>query len=516
MRTQALVLGLCLLLSSFAAGQNIHLTVYETNDVHGWIMARPASWNKEDPQRMAGGFAALANVLKQDPGPKLVLDAGDWFQGTPEGSVSRGKTLVPLLNAIGYDAVEIGNHEFDNGERELRGLIAQLKMPVLAANVYDSKTHQRVPWAKPWIIKDVAGVKVGIFGLLTVKMHQLAFADNIKGLYFRREADEAKDAVKALKEAGATIIIAVTHVGFEDPKYGKFEGDQTIASEVPGIDLIVGGHTHTRVTDPPHDPKNGTLITQAGTGLTQVGKAVLEIDSNTKKVVSSRGELETLWIDKTGEDADVLALVRADEAEVTKAFDVVIGTASQALMRDPAGEGALGDWMTDCARGFGHADIALLNGGGIRADLPAGPVTLRSIYNIMPFDNYAVHLVLTGKQVQQTLDYGAAMNKEMVQTSGVSFSYARHSPEGQRVSKILIDGKPLKPDAKYTLETIDFLIKGGDGYTALAQARRQELTKTLLRDVLRGCVEKTRLVEAPTAGRMISLEDANGTQERSR
>jgi 2',3'-cyclic-nucleotide 2'-phosphodiesterase (5'-nucleotidase family) len=499
-----------------AAAENIRLTVYETNDIHGWIMARPASWNKEDPKRMAGGFAALANVLKQEQGPKLVLDAGDWFQGTPEGSVSRGKTLVPLLNAVGYDAVEIGNHEFDNGEKELKGLISQLKMPVLAANLYDAKTHQRVAWAKPWIIKDVAGVKVGIFGLLTTKMHQLAFADNIKGLYFRREADEAKDAVKALKEAGATVIIAVTHVGFEAPQYGKFEGDQTIASEVPGIDLIVGGHTHTRVTDPPHDPKNGTLITQAGTGLTQVGKAVLEIDPATKKVVSSKGELETLWIDKTGEDADVLALVHGDQAEVSKAFDVVIGTAAEALMRDPAGEGAMGDWMTDCERHFGRADISLLNGGGIRADLPAGPVTLRSIYNIMPFDNYAVQLVLTGKQVQQTLDYGAAMNKEMVQTSGVSFSYARHKPDGQRVSKILVGGKPLNPDAKYTLETIDFLIKGGDGYTALAQARRQEPSQTLLRDVLRGCVEKEGLVKAPPSGRMISLEDSNGTQERSR
>lgn len=505
---------LILALARPAASANLKLTVFHTNDIHGWIMARPAAWNKEDPKRLAGGFPALISAVQKEEGPKLLLDGGDWFQGTPEGSVSRGKALIPFMNLAGYDAVAIGNHEFDIGAGELQGLIKALKVPVLAANVYDAKTHKRASWLTPWIVKDVAGIKVGLFGLLTTNMNHLAFAENIAGLEFRREADEAKDAVKALKKAGATVIIAVTHVGFEAPQYGKFEGDHTIAREVPGIDLIVGGHTHTRVTDPPH--VNGTLIVQAGTGLTNLGKVVLEIDPKTKKVVSSSGGLETLWIDRTGEDADAKKLVDAQAAEVSKAFDVVVGTAAESLMRDANAEAALGDWMADCAREFGGADASLINGGGIRADVQAGPVTLRTLYSVMPFDNFAVKLSLTGRQLEETLDYGAAMNKEMVQVSGLSFSYARHNESGKRVSGVKVGGKPLDPDKVYTLETVDFLTHGGDGYVALEKARQDEPPKALLRDVLRGCVEKQGPVKTPPAGRMLSLEDSGGTQERPR
>ncbi|MBI3553967.1 MAG: bifunctional metallophosphatase/5'-nucleotidase [Elusimicrobia bacterium] len=506
----ALLLASC---PALASAENIKLTVFHTSDVHGWIMARPAFWYKEDPKRMVGGFAALSSVVKAERGPKLLLDSGDWFQGTPEGYVSRGGVAVDLLNALDYDAVVVGNHDFDFGQERLRELIGGLKVPALAANIRDAKTHSRAPWVKPWIVKEVAGVRVGVFGLTYANMRAMTFPENIEGLEFRCAVDEAKDAVAELKKEGATVIIAATHLGFESPEFGKFEGDQTLARKVPGIDLIAGGHTHKLVFDPPHE--NGTLITQPGNTLSNVGKVVLEIDPKTKKVVSSKGELVTLWIDQAGEDPEVLKLVKRAGDEVSKAFDVVIGTAAETVKRERGAEGAMGDWFTDCVRDYAGTDIALSNGSGIRADIPAGPITLRTIYNVMPFDNRLVKLTMTGKQVEEAFDHGAGLGGEMVQESGAAFSYSRGKPSGERVSHVLVGGKPLAPSATYTLETSDFLVSGGDGFASFKQAK-QEPTKVLLRDVIRRCVEKSPLVKAPAMGRMISLEDTGGTEKRAR
>lgn len=269
--------ALLLLASAASAAEPVKIRVYHTNDVHGWIMARP---DKFQTNRLVGGAAALASLISKDEGPKLVLDAGDWWQGTPEGSLTKGEAVADVFNAIGYDAVVIGNHEYDDGADSLRALIGKIKVPVLSANTYGAD-GKLVPWVRPSILKEVAGVKVGIFGLTTTNMRRLAFPKNIAGLDFRREVDVAREQVKALKRQGATVIIAVTHIGLE-VEGSKHEGDQTLAREVPGIDLIVGGHSHTFLTRPVQG-ENGTLIVQAGQYLQKAGRATLEIDPATKR-----------------------------------------------------------------------------------------------------------------------------------------------------------------------------------------------------------------------------------------
>ncbi|UPT74429.1 MAG: metallophosphoesterase [Elusimicrobiota bacterium] len=234
-----------LLVPAARAAEPIKLRVYHTNDVHGWIMPRP---DKFQTNRLVGGAAALAALIAKDTGPKLVLDAGDWWQGTPEGSLTKGEAVADVFNAIGYDAVVIGNHEYDDGADSLKTLIGKIKVPVLSANTYGAD-GKLVPWVRASIVKEIAGVKVGIFGLTTTNMRRLAFPKNIAGLDFRREVDVAREQVKALKRQGATVIIAVTHIGLEN-EHSKHEGDQTLAREVPGIDLIVGGHSHTFLSRP--------------------------------------------------------------------------------------------------------------------------------------------------------------------------------------------------------------------------------------------------------------------------
>ncbi|MDD5302250.1 MAG: bifunctional UDP-sugar hydrolase/5'-nucleotidase [Elusimicrobia bacterium] len=496
MKLSRFVLIAALALGTRASGaEPIKIRVYHTNDVHGWIMSRP---DKFQTNRLIGGAAALASLIGREAGPKLVLDAGDWWQGTPEGNLTKGEAVADVFNAIGYDAIVVGNHEYDAGADVLRALIGKMKMPVLSANTYGAD-NKLVPWVQPWIVKEVAGVKIGIFGLTTSNMHRLAFPKNILGLDFRREVDAARDAVKALKKQGATVIIAVTHMGVEGENQ-KFEGDQTLAREVPGIDLIVGGHSHTFLNRPIRG-ENGTLIVQAGSYLVKAGRAVLEIDPQTKKVVASSDELLDLWPDRVGEDPAVKAIVARHSEAVGKIFETVIATAPALMGREPDRENALGDWMADCYRESLGVDVALQNGGGIRAEIPAGPVTLRSIFGVMPFDNLMVKLVLKGSDLRKALDHGVGMAK-VAQFSGASVEYYRPKPAGERLASVAVGGAPLDDAKTYSLATLDFLLDGGDGYSVFDRFVSSEPTGALARDLLNECARKQGAMSAPAAGRL--------------
>lgn len=497
---QLLVASLLLLFPASTSAETLKLTVFHTNDIHGWIMARPS---KEDPKRQIGGAAALAALYRRHPGPKLLLDAGDWFQGTPEGNETRGAAVIDVFNALPYDAVVVGNHDYDFAEPRLEQLVRLSQVPVLGANIYDEKTGKRPAYLKPWIVKDVAGVKVGLFGLLTTNMHQLAFSDNYKGFTFRREIDEAKDAVAALRKQGATVIIAVTHVGFDSPEMGSFEGDQFLARSVAGIDLIVGGHTHTFLRPAVREATHGTLIVQAGFYLTAAGRVTLEIDPKTKKVVFSTGTLVNLWIDETGEDAELAALVKKHSDEVGRRYAVVIATAAAALTRNREAESTMGDWMTDCLREWAKADLAVHNGGGIRSDFAAGPITLRDVFNLMPFDNRMVVLEMDGALVAEVLDQGVGPGKGMGQVSGASFRYDRSRDAGKRLADIKIGGVALDAKRTYTVVASDFIVRRGDGYNAFESAPKKKFTGTLMRDVLIECARRQAVLRVPPGGRLV-------------
>jgi len=495
MNISRFVLIAALAVGTRAAAEPIKIRVYHTNDVHGWIAPRP---DKFQTNRLIGGGAVLAALIAKETGPRLVLDAGDWWQGTPEGNLTKGAAVADVFNAIGYDAIVIGNHEYDTGAEDLRALIAKMKMPVLSANTYggDGKI---VPWVQPWIVKEVAGVKIGIFGLTTSNMPRLAFPKNIRGLDFRREVGVARDAVKALKKKGATVIIAVTHMGLEGENQ-KFEGDQTLAREVPGIDLIVGGHSHTFLSRPIRG-ENGTLIVQAGFSLVKVGRAVLEIDPRTRQVVASSGELLDLWPDRIGEDPAVKAIVAGHAEAVGRIFETVIATAPAVMGRDSDLESALGDWMADCYRQTLGTDVALQNGGGIRAEIPAGPVTLRSIFSVMPFDNAMVKLTMKGSDLRAVLDHGVGMGT-IAQISGANIEYYRPKPAGERLAAVAVGGAPLDDAKTYSIATLDFLTSGGDGYSVFDRFVSSEATGALARDLLNECALKQGAVLAPEIGRL--------------
>lgn len=489
----ALIAGLAF--GSRASAQSaIRIRIYHTNDVHGWIMPRPDGFQTD---RLIGGAAALASLIGKETGPKLVLDAGDWWQGTPEGSLTKGAAVADVFNAIGYDAIVVGNHDYDAGAEELRSLIAKMKMPVLSANTFGEDGHL-VPWVRPWIVKEVGGVKVGVFGLTTANMARLSFPKNVSGLVFRREVDVAREAVGALRKAGATVIIAVTHVGLEQAGKRKFEGDQTLAREVPGIDLVIGGHSHAFLSRPVRT--GGVLIVQAGHSLSKAGRVELEIDPKTKRVTASSAELIDLWPDRVGEDPAVKTIVAGHMEAVGKVFETIIATAPALMGREADRESALGDWVADCYRETLGTDAALQNGGGIRAEIPAGPVSLRSIFNVMPFDNALVKLNMKGSDLRAVFDHGVGMER-IAQFSGANIEYDRAKPGGKRLIAVAVGGAPLDDAKTYSIATLDFLTNGGDGYSVFDRFISSEPTGALARDLLNACARKQGVISAPTAGR---------------
>lgn len=493
-----LLFALPLLLSialpfSFAA-QPVEIVVYHTNDIHGWIMKRDAKFFKQNPQRPIGGMAVLKNLLAQEKKPFLLLDAGDWFQGTAEGSLTFGDAVIEAMNLLPYTALVVGNHEFDQGAENLKRLISLSRAPVLAANVYEKKNSKRAKFVRSHLLVEAGGARIGIFGLTTSAMPRLSFAKNIEGLEFRPEAEEARALVKKLKAQGASVVIAVTHMGVEE--------DKILASRVPGLDLIVGGHSHTALIPAYEDPKTKTKVVQAGSNLTRVGRAVLGLDPESKKLQTFHSELLDLWADRYGEDEEVLELVGRHSKKVDEELSVVVGESEGEFSRNYSAESTLGNWMTDCLKDWAKTEISFQNSGGIRSDLDKGPVTLKEIFQIMPFDNFAVTLKLTGNQVLQVLEHAVGGDQGIIQVSGMRFSYDRQAPAGRRIWKVLVQERPLQGERLYSAAAPDFLVEGGDGYSALGRGREIRKSDVLIRDVLSWCVKKSSSVAPPPLGRI--------------
>lgn len=408
--------------------------------------------------------------------------------------------MAEFFNAVPYDAVAPGNHEFDLGTGVFRGLVAEIKVPVLAANVYDSGNGKRVSFLSPSIIKNVAGVKVGIFGLLTSRMPALAVRGNIAGLEFRREVDEARKVVRSLRRRGATVIIAVTHIGFENPDRFPFEGDQTLAAMVPGIDLIVGGHSHTELARPLKDATHGTLIAHAGAKLRRVGRVVLDIDPVSGRVVGSRGGLVDLEGVNTAPDPRVQEIVRRYQRAVAEEADVVLASAERRLEGYGDPESPVGNWLTDCVRSRTGADIALQNSGGIRASLPAGTVTFRALFNIMPFENRVVLLRMRGRVVRAVFE--ASGGAGALQVSGMRVGYRRgRRRRGRRIADIEVGGAPLREDRLYTVAVSDYMVER-ESSVPFESAESREAGGGLIRDMMVGCAREQGRVMPPVPGRI--------------
>lgn len=459
-----LITACCVVASTFpgvaAASRTVPFTLLHMNDLHGHILPYLDKTVREDTK--VSGAAFFASVIEREraanPEGTLLLSAGDMFQGTPISNVFQGEPVIEIMNALRFDAMTLGNHEFDWGRDALDKLRTRAVFPFLAANIVGPGGGV-LEGTKPYAMLKRRGIDIAVIGVTTPETRYATKPAHVADLTFLDPVAVLPEMIGKVRGEGAGLVIVLSHLGLE--------ADQELARKVAGIDVIVGGHSHTAVTEPVRI--DNTLIVQAGYYGIYVGVLGLEVDPETRKLTgySTRDVLRPVLAGvEASSDPAVAALVERYAEKVKSEFARVVGSSEVDLLRQPMAESNVGNLIADAMREAGGADIGLQNGGGIRADLPAGDITLEQLYTLLPFDNVVVTMTLKGEHIREILETSGEQQTKILQISGLSVEYDLNRPAGSRVVQATVKGDPLRPDALYRVATNDFLVAGGDRFTA--------------------------------------------------
>lgn len=478
--------------------KGLELLLLHTNDTHSHIAGidrKGAFAVSEDGS--TGGHARIAWAVRKAKKEKdnvLALDAGDQFQGTLFYTVNKWPMLVELDKFIPFDAMTMGNHEYDEGCGEAAEFTRKVPFPVLAANL---KPQGKCPMlqskTQPYLIKTIRGVKVGVIGLANDEVKEVSQA--CPDTQFEKASETLARLVKELEAQGVHHIVALTHLGLP--------ADRKLARTVDGVDVIVGGHTHSYLgpgsKEGPypvveHSPSGQPVLVVTAKRATQyLGELNIVFDKQGVPL-AWEGAAKELTPDNPV-DPEVSALVKKYEASLQEYTARKIGSHSLDL---PDGMEAcrqgecLGgmvetDAMLEYGRQYG-ATIAMANGGGVRGPLPKGDITLSHLMTMLPFDGKFRVRELTGSQILAGLEHGVAgengRGPSLLQVAGLRYTVDASKPAGSRIQKaVLYDGHKearIDPKAKYKVVLPSYLVKGGDGFTML---KGKAVTKKKGRDI---------------------------------
>lgn len=492
-----LVVGLlaagCAGVGGYRPDTSYAITVLHTNDHHGRF------WKNGDGEYGLAARKTLVDAIRAEVaargGHTLLLDGGDVNTGVPESDLQDAEPDFKGMNLLGYDAMALGNHEFDKPLAVLDKQRRWAAFPFLSANIYDKASGQRL--FRPYTTFMLGGVRVAVLGLTTDDTWKLANPDNLEGIEFRKPADEARALMPELKSK-ADVVIAATHMGhYADGRHGSNSpGDVEMARAVKGFDLIVGGHSQNpvcmkaeNVADSAHVPgaecrpdrQNGAWIVQAHEWGKYVGRADFEFRNGEFRLVNYQLIPVNLKKSVTGadgkpqkqphtheiaEDAQMLALLTPYQEVGQAALAVKVGASDGPLNGDraivrqrPTELGVLaGLAMMDKTK----ADFAVLNSGGIRDSLPAGNISYKDVLKVFPFGSTLASVAVSGAEALAYLNAAAAMKPgagAFAQFAGVQLLI-----EGGVVKEARIGGNRLEPAATYRMAINSFMAAGGDGY----------------------------------------------------
>ncbi|MBI5711092.1 MAG: 5'-nucleotidase C-terminal domain-containing protein [Candidatus Eisenbacteria bacterium] len=470
------------------------LRVLETTDFHGAILPNARERRSNRP---IGGSAVLAahvaRLRAENPEGTLLVDGGDCWQGTMISNIQFGRPVVEQMNAMGYVAQAIGNHDFDWTVDTLRARIREMRFAALGANLVERKTDRMPRWARADTVVARRGVRVGVLGLCYRETPTVTLPANVAALRFADDSATAARAVPRLRRQGrAQVVVEVGHIPAESDSLRRAVGGDLprLARGVKGVDAWFGGHSHNQVLD----EIGGAPVVIAGALGQVVGVCDLVVDPVRARVVEHDAWLVTTYGDEIAPDSAMAGRVARWNAAVAPLAATPVGRNARPLTRNRGGESTLGDLVTDAMRAAVHADVALQNSGGLRADLPAGPVTRGAVYEVMPFDNTIVTMKLTGAELRRSFEEGLRFGR-VTQQSGLRFSYDTGRPELQRLVQITrADGAPLEDAKLYVVAVNNFMAGGGDNYDTLARGRDRVETALTVRDALE------RFIAAKSAG----------------
>lgn len=527
-RSFPLVLFLLVLgCSSVGPNQPVHVVVVGTTDVHGWFNGHVEVPAPGQEGVLWGGLPTLASYVNrlraQHPGRVIVVDSGDMWQGTLESNLSEGEAVVQGYNQLGYSAAAVGNHEFDfgpvgpdvivrkPGDDALGALKRNASMayfPLLSANVTDRATGRIPSWARPYTIVRAGGTKIGIIGLSTPDTPNVTMGANVVSLNFTDPVKATVDTAAQLRKQGVDAVIVIAHIGgrctnMEEPhaleSCDRQQEAMQILNALPQgtIDAWFGGHTHANM----RQFVNGVAAMQGLAYSREFSAIDLWIDPARKRVIPEKTFIRPhtmicAYVYEGTEQCDPLRapkgarLVPRVFEGTTMVPDVVVAAKVDPYLRRVAakrveklgirttdrvtreyfGESPLGNLLADALREFTGADVAFMNSGGIRSDLPAGELLYNHIFEVSPFDNYPAIVQLTGKQLEEMLHATTTGARGIMQVSGLRYTFDaakdadKPVPERRRLVSVTLDnGKPLEPEKLYRVVMPDFVAAGGDG-----------------------------------------------------
>ncbi len=439
----------------------VALTLFHVNDTHAHL--KPYQPKRDGPR--VGGFAELAALLAAERRKKpnsLFLHAGNAFQGTLFYNFFKGEADFKCLNAMGLSALCLGNHEFDDYQEVLMHPLGLAKFDILSANLNFSAVTALNTLVKPWVIKEVAGVKVALVGLTVDDLFTLTNPKYLTGVIVNDPIDIAAREIEIVRPQ-ADLVVLLTHLGL---KY-----DLEIAATVEGVDVVLGGHSHAALPRPvvlTSTAGRPVVVNQAGEFTQHLGYVDLAVDPAAKTWRYVGGGLLPVS-PECGSDPAVAKIIADYDAQISEKVKEVIcrttGVLEGVKEVSRAKESTLGNLIADALRDHFRADLGLCNGGGIRASIHGPDVTIENVLEAFPFDNKAVRLNLKGSQLA---DAFALVAKKMTEELYGGFlqvsSDVRVVYDKGRVVSLEVGGKPLEPSAVYSVAMSDFMAAGGDGF----------------------------------------------------
>lgn len=480
------LLSITLNLHAYTKGKTYKLTILHTNDHHGRF------WPNKDGEL---GLAARATLIQQlrneirsEGGHVLLLDAGDVNTGVPQSDLQKAEPDFKGMKLLGYDVMAVGNHEFDN---PLETVFQQRKwagFPFISSNIYYKDTKKRV--FPSHISKELEDLKVTVFGLTTEDTPTASNPINSKNLFFVPAVEEAKNIVPKLR-AKTDVLIALTHMGhYQNETHGSnAPGDVTLARQVPGIDVIVGGHTQKPLFEP--DIQNGTVIVQAQEWGKFVGRVDLEFTDGKLSLKGAKlipVNLKDSEV-KIDQDLQVESFLKPFKDKGDESLLVHLGSSDGEFIgrRDVVRfqETNLGNLVTRAYKEKYQADLSIANSGGIRDSIYPGNVTYESVLMVLPFGTEIGYAKLTGHELKAYLEHIIFTfnpgEGSFPQMSGVEITARK---DIKQITEIKISGKALDPSQTYTIALPEFIAGGGDKYPAIKYTKAGYVDADILKEYI--------------------------------
>lgn len=417
------------------------LVIFHTSDTHGFFY----------PQNKIGGFAALKNVINHEKKPFLLLDSGDFANGTAEAKFSRGAKAVQLMNAVGYSAVTIGNHEFDFKDAGITALIQESKFSILAANLREKATGLLPAGVQAARVFNVDGIKVAVIGLANNHPSQPT-----QKYTFIKPLTALSKALQEVEKQDPAVLIVIVHDSFVDYQHDILPYMGQIAKHFPGrVQVVLGGHAHKIV----NEYLESTLYVESGAHLEAVSKITVNVDDETGKFLSAQAKLISLNVDEVGQDTTVAKL--AEELR-EPGLDNEVAVITKRLSKKPilpnTLDGELDDWLADEGRKITKTEIFIHNTGGTRMDLLPGSLTRRQLIDLFPFNDVLISMEVPGYTLQKFIKSGLVpWNKYTY--SGITVSFDKIGPNRVKNLQIKINGKPLEKRQIYRVGTNSYIAR---------------------------------------------------------